>query len=192
MDVKSAFRNGDSSEEVYMEQSSGYVQKGKEDNVCRLKKALYGLKQAPRTWYEKIDKYFLDTSFMRSSADSNLYMKVQDSMSVTFIVLYVDDLLITGNDVSMISDLKKYLQMNFEMTNLGLLHYFLGIEVSQTPGRVFISQAKYIWEVLRRFRMEDCKPTCTPMETGTKLSVQDEGVSIDGTFGWKSNILDYN
>eukprot|EP01018_Ginkgo_biloba_P007254 Gb_31263 [translate_table: standard] len=108
-------------------------------------------------------------------------MKVRDSMSVTFVVLYVDDLLITGNDVSMISDLTKDLQMNFEMIDLGLLHYFMGIEVWQTPGRVFILQAKYIWEVLRRFRMEDCKPTCTPMETGTKLSVQDEGVKIDGT-----------
>eukprot|EP01018_Ginkgo_biloba_P040026 Gb_26864 [translate_table: standard] len=108
-------------------------------------------------------------------------MKVRDSISVTFMVLYVDDLLITGNDVSMILDLKKDLQMNFEMIDLGLLHYFLGIEVWQTPGRVFISQAKYIWEVLRRFRMEDCKPVCTPMEIGTKLRVQDEGVQIDGT-----------
>eukprot|EP01018_Ginkgo_biloba_P037318 Gb_14989 [translate_table: standard] len=164
-----------------MEQPPGYVQKGKEDHVCHWKKALYGLKQAPRVSYERIDKFFLDTGFVRSSIDSNLYMKVRDSMSVTFIVLYVDDLLITRNDVSMISDLKKDLQMNFEMTDLGLLHYFLGIEVWQMPGRVFISQAKYIWEVLRRFRMEDCKPACTPMETGTKLLMQDEGVRIDGT-----------
>eukprot|EP01018_Ginkgo_biloba_P028553 Gb_04117 [translate_table: standard] len=171
MDVKSAFLNGDLSEEVYMEQLPGYVQKGKEDHVCCSKKALYGLKQAPRAWYEKIDRYVLNTGFVRSFADSNLYMKVRDSMSVTFVVLYVDDLLITGNDVSMISDLKKDLQINFEMTDLGLLHYFLGIEVWQTLGRVFISQAKYIWEVLRRFRMEDCKPACTLMETGTKLSV---------------------
>eukprot|EP01018_Ginkgo_biloba_P037381 Gb_30022 [translate_table: standard] len=181
MDVKSAFLNEDLSEEVYMEQLPSYAQKGKEDHVCRLKKALYGLKQAPRAWYEKIDRYFLDTSFVRSSANSNLYMKVRDSMSVTFVVLYVDDLLITRNDVSMISDLKKDLQMNFETIDLGLLHSFLGIEVRQTPKRVFISQAKYIWEVLRRFRMEDCKSACTPMETGTKLSVQDEGVKIVGT-----------
>eukprot|EP01018_Ginkgo_biloba_P034094 Gb_18038 [translate_table: standard] len=107
MDVKSAFLNGDLSEEVYMKQPPGYVQKGKEDHVCRLKKALYGLKQAPRAWYAKIDRCFLDTGFVRPSANSNLYMKVRDSMSVTFIVLYVDDLLITRNDVSMISDLKK-------------------------------------------------------------------------------------
>eukprot|EP01018_Ginkgo_biloba_P011003 Gb_34728 [translate_table: standard] len=99
-------------------------------------------------------------------------MKVRDSMSVTFVVLYVDDLLITGNDVSMISDLKKDLQMNFEMTDLGLLHYVLGIEVWQTPGRVFISQAKYIWEVLRRFRMEDCKPVCTLMETSSQCRMK--------------------
>eukprot|EP01018_Ginkgo_biloba_P023889 Gb_35456 [translate_table: standard] len=129
MDVKSAFLNGDLSEEVYTEQPPGYVQKGKKDHVCHLKKALYGLKQTPRAWYEKIDRYFLDTGFVRSSVDSNLYMKVRDSMFVTFVVLYVDDLLITGNDVSMILDLKKDLQMNFEMTDLGLLHYFLGIEV---------------------------------------------------------------
>ena len=133
------FLNGDLSEEVYMEQPPGYVQKGKEDHVCHLKKALYELKQASRAWYEKIDRYFLNTGFVRSSADSNLYMKVRDSMSVTFVVLYVDDLLIIGNDVSMISDLKKDLQMNFEMTNLGLLHYFLGIEVWQMPVQVFIS-----------------------------------------------------
>eukprot|EP01018_Ginkgo_biloba_P017000 Gb_31767 [translate_table: standard] len=134
MDVKSAFLNGDLSKEVYMEQPPSYVQKGKEDHVCRLKKALYGLKQEPRAWYEKIDRYFLDTGFVRSSVDSNLYMKVRDSMSVTFVVLYVDHLLITGNDVSMISDLKKDLQMNFEMTDLSLLHYFLGVEVWLTTG----------------------------------------------------------
>eukprot|EP01018_Ginkgo_biloba_P026887 Gb_19638 [translate_table: standard] len=86
MDVKSAFLNGDLSE-VYMEQPLGYVQKGKEDHVCRLRKALYGLKQALRAWYEKIDRYFLNTGFVRSSTDSNLYMKVRDSMSVTFIVV---------------------------------------------------------------------------------------------------------
>eukprot|EP01018_Ginkgo_biloba_P021070 Gb_14265 [translate_table: standard] len=123
MDVKSAFLNRDLSEEVYIEQPPGYVQKGKEDHVCRLKKAMYGLKQAPRAWYEKIDRYFLDTGFVRSSVYSNLYMKVRDSMSMTFILLYVDDLLITENNVSMISYLKKDLQMNFEMTDLGLLHY---------------------------------------------------------------------
>eukprot|EP01018_Ginkgo_biloba_P006223 Gb_26342 [translate_table: standard] len=76
MDVKSAFLNEDLSKEVYMEQPPSYVQKGKEDFVCRLKKALYGLKQAPRAWYEKIDRYFLNTGFVRSSVDSNLYMKV--------------------------------------------------------------------------------------------------------------------
>lgn len=123
-DVKSAFLNENLSKEVYMEQSSGYVQKGKEDYVSRLKKALYGLKQAPRAWYEKIDRYFLNTGFVRSSLDSNLYMKVRDSKSMTFMILYVDDLLITGNDSVMISYLKKDLQMNFEMTDLGLLHFW--------------------------------------------------------------------
>ena len=87
------------------------------------------MKQAMRAWYEKIDKYFLNTGFVRSPSDLKLYMKVRDSKSVTFVVLYVDDLLITRNDSSMISNLKKYLQMNFEMTDLGLLHYFLGVEV---------------------------------------------------------------
>ena len=76
MDMKSAFLNGDLSEEVYMEQLPGYVQKEKKDHVYCLKKALYGLKQAPRAWYEKIDRYFLDTDFVRSYVDSNLYMKV--------------------------------------------------------------------------------------------------------------------
>lgn len=91
-------------------------------------------------------------------------------------VLYVDDLLIIGNNTSMISDLKRDLQMNFQMTNLVLLHYFLGVEVWQNLGRIFMSHAKYIWEVLRRFKMEDCKPAHTPMEMCTKLSAQDDGV----------------
>eukprot|EP01018_Ginkgo_biloba_P040667 Gb_20537 [translate_table: standard] len=180
MDVKSAFLNGDLTEEVYMEQPPGFQVKGKESLVCRLKKDLYGLKQAPRAWYQKIDDYFTKNGYKKSSSDLNLYIKVR-SGRITSVTLYVDDLIITGNIASMIEGVKEDLKRSFEMSDLGLLHYYLGVEVWQRPDQICMSQAKYTWEILKRFRMEDYKPAPTPMETGVKLSAYDEEKSVDGT-----------
>lgn len=110
-----------------MEKPPIYVKKGKEHQLCQLKKDIYGIKKAPTSLYEKNDRYFLNIRFERSLVDSNFYIQVFDSKSEAFMVLYVDDFLITGNDTIMISNLNKDLQMNLKMTYLGLIHYFLRV-----------------------------------------------------------------
>ena len=160
MDVKSAFLHGDLQEEIYMEQPLGYVQ----DNsilVCLLKKSLYGLKQAPRAWYAKMDSFLLDTGFSRCLSDPNVYTnKVGNHLII--LVLYVDDLILTGSDPKLLTHVKSSLEQNFEMSNLGHLHYFLGLQVLKTKEGIFLSQSKYACDLLHRFHMEYCKPTPSP------------------------------
>jgi len=166
MDVKTAFLHGSIKEEVYVEQPEGFEIYDRKSHVCRLKKALYGLKQAPRAWYERIDSYLMKLGFTRSEADPNLYFKVEDDKPL-ILVLYVDDLFLTGAD-PLILKCKRELASEFEMKDLGLMHYFLGLEVWQKPGEIFLSQGKYVVKILERFRMVDCKPVTTPMELDFK------------------------
>jgi hypothetical protein len=98
--------NGELKEEVYLTQPEGFVEKGQEHLVCKLKKALYGLKQTPRSWYEKIDSFFLQQGFMRSKSDPNLYTKFDERGYIVLIYLYVDDLIITGNAEKLIDEIK--------------------------------------------------------------------------------------
>lgn len=128
MDVKSAFLNGELQEEVYMTQPHGFKVVRKEHRVCNLLKALYGLKQAPRAWYIKIDQYLVDHGFQHSPSDSNLYVK-HFGDDILFLVVCVDDLIITGSSTHLIVAIKQDLCQAFDMTDLGLLHYCLGIEV---------------------------------------------------------------
>ena len=121
MDVKSAFLNGILEEEVYVQQPQGFEIKGKEKLVCKLKKALYGLKQAPRAWYSRIDEYLTKNGFMRSKNDSNLYVFYENA-DLLLIIVYVDDLVITGSRTSLIEHIKKCLSMEFDMKDLGQLH----------------------------------------------------------------------
>ena len=130
MDVKSAFPNGVLKEEVYIEQPLGYEKKGQEHKVCRLKKALYGLKQAPRAWYSRIDFYLLENEFDKCEGEPTVYIKEKDG-KILIVVLYVDDVIFTGNDDYLIKNFKSVMKEEFEMTDMGLLRYFLGIEVDQ-------------------------------------------------------------
>eukprot|EP00253_Pinus_taeda_P031506 PITA_31506 len=141
MDVKSAFLNGDLQEEVYITQPPGFKIAGQEQKVCRLAKALYGLKQAPRAWYMKIDQYLIDHGFRRSPSDANLYIK-HTGDDILFVVVYVDDLIITGSSPHLIHGIKQDLCSTFDMTALGLLHYYLVVEVWQTENHIFLSQSK--------------------------------------------------
>jgi len=126
MDVKSALLNGVLKEDVYVAQPPGYKVKGKEDKVYRLRKAFYGLKQAPCAWYNKIDAYLLDNGFDKCDDEPILYIKEGDG-KILIVILYVDDLSFTGNDDFLIVDFKQVMKNEFEMTDLGLLRYFLGI-----------------------------------------------------------------
>ena len=126
-DVKTTFLSGVVEEEVYVEQPLSFETHDMESHVCRLKKALYGLKQAPRTWYGRIDSFLSSLGFTKSKADSNLYYKVEDGNPV-MLLLYVDDLFVTGMD-GLIADTKRNLVAEFKMKDLGMMHYFLGMEV---------------------------------------------------------------
>eukprot|EP00253_Pinus_taeda_P035244 PITA_35244 len=166
MDVKTAFLHGAIKEEVYVEQPLGFEVQDRDTYVCRLKKALYGLKQAPRAWYERMDSYLMKLGFTRSNVDPNLYFKVVEGKPL-ILVLYVDDFFLTGDD-PLIHQCTRELAAEFEMKDLGLMHYFLGLEVWQRPGEIFLSQGKYIVKLLERFGMVDCKSVSTPMELNFK------------------------
>nr|GEZ20804.1 reverse transcriptase [Tanacetum cinerariifolium] len=174
MDVKSAFLNGLLEKEVYVEQPEGYVAKGQEGKVLRLKKALYGLKQAPCAWNTRIDKYFQEHGFRKYLSEYALYVKFENK-SILLACLYVDDLIFTGNSQSMINELKK------SMTDIGLMSYYLGIEVKQTDEGIFICQEKYSKEILKRFGMDKCNPVGTPIEHKVKSSKHDGGKAVDST-----------
>jgi hypothetical protein len=127
MDVKTTFLNGVIEEEVYIEQPQGFEVEYRKTHVCRLKNALYGLKQAPRSWYGRIGSFLTNLGFTKSKVESNLYLKVMNDEPVIFL-LYVDDLFLTREE-NIITDCKKKLAAEFEMKYLGLMHYFLGLEV---------------------------------------------------------------
>eukprot|EP00253_Pinus_taeda_P031816 PITA_31816 len=150
MDVKSTFLNGVLKEEVYVEQPPGYEVGGQEHKVCKLKKALYGLKQAPRAWYSRRVAYLIENGFDKCDGEPTLYIKENDVM-----------------------------KSEFEMTDLGFLRYFLGIEVDQSENGVFISQVKYVEAVLKRFNMQDSKAAMTPTVMGLKLTKEDNSKDFD-------------
>lgn len=179
LDVKSAFLNGVLQEEVYVKQPEGYVIEGHEDKVYKLHKALYGLKQAPRAWYERIDGYLLGHGFRRSQNEPTLYVRVEGSMIV--VSLYVDDLLVTGEDPRNVDKLRHELEKEFEMSSLGLMNYFLGVEVIQCQRGIFISQEKYIKDLLKKFNLEECNPMSTPMIQGEKYQKEDGTPKVNPT-----------
>ena len=153
LDIKTAFLNGDLHEEVYVTQPRGFVQKGQENRVCRLHKALYGLKQAPRAWFEKIHAYLTAQGFQNSPRESTLYVKCVGDV-ILIIALYVDDMLLTGPNETHIAEFKANLNASFEMSDLGLLHHYLGIQFKQCDGGIALCQTKYVATLLRRFGLE--------------------------------------
>jgi hypothetical protein len=149
MDVKSAFLNGFLQEEIYVEQPEGFSVKGQEDRVYLLKKALYGLKQAPRVWYNRINDHLLQLGFQKSLSEATLYVK-HVGADILIISLYVDDLLVTGSNISLVEEFKQEMKEVFEMTDLGLMTYFLGMEITQKKNEIFICQKKYAKEILKK------------------------------------------
>ena len=139
LDVKSAFLNGLLTEEIFVEQPDGFLIHGKENQVYLLKKALYGLKQAPRAWYERMDSHLMQLGFSRSQSEATLYARNKDD-EVLVVSIYVDDMLVTGSKLELIQKFKNEMEKVFEMTDLGVMKYFLGMEVMQTNDGLFICQ----------------------------------------------------
>ncbi|CAL9006226.1 unnamed protein product, partial [Prunus brigantina] len=160
-DVKNAFLHGELTEEVYMDIPPGYntTQTG---TVCKLRKALYGLKQSPRAWFGRFTMAMKNNGFKQCNSDHTLFLKHRKG-KVTALIIYVDDMIITGNDKQEISQLQDYLATEFEMKDLGGLKYFLGIEVARSQQGIFLSQRKYVLDLLTDTGMLDCKPADTPI-----------------------------
>ena len=127
LDVKSAFLHGYLEEQVFVEQPPGYIKIGHEHKVYKLKKALYGLKQAPRAWYSHIEAYLMKVGFLKCPYEHTLFVKYENEGKMLIVCLYVDDLIFTGNCEIMFQEFKKSIMDEFEMSDLGVMHYFLGI-----------------------------------------------------------------
>lgn len=180
LDVKSAFLNGPLEEEVYVTQPPGFEIKGREDKVYRLKKALYGLKQAPRAWNKRIDSFLVQQGFNKCSVEYGVYVRMK-GVKMLLICLYVDDLLVTGSNHAEIEEFKERMKSEFDMTDLGVLSYFLGMEFLETAEGIVLHQKKYANDVLKRFNMMNCNPANTPVETKLKLEKGGNEKAIDPT-----------
>ena len=140
---------------------------------------LYELKQVPRAWYNRIETYMIKNGFWRSNIEPTLYTKVNERGHILIVCLYVDAKVFTCDFE--LDEFKATMMKEFEMKNLGLMKYFLGIEIEQSKKGICICQNKYAKDFLKRFRMENCKPVPTPVAIGTKLSKDDEGSDVNPT-----------
>eukprot|EP00253_Pinus_taeda_P002104 PITA_02104 len=153
-----------------MSQPEGFVVKGHEHKVWKLVKSLYGLKQAPRAQYEKLTKHLLKLNFKHYDLDDATLFVKKVGKTVVYLMVYVNDLFMTRKNGSYIASIKKELKKGFEMTDLDYVYYNLGIEVTQHLKSIFLSQKKYIGDMLNRFGMAECNPLTTPMEQNLKLT----------------------
>ena len=171
MDVKTAFLNGILEEEVYMVQPEGFVDPKNPKMVCKLKRSIYGLKQASRSWNHRFDHVIKQNGFTRSVEEPCLYMKFSGS-KVAFLVLYVDDILLIGNDVPMLASVKEFLGNQFQMKDLGEAQRILGIRIyrDRSNRMLALSQEDYLDKVLDKFKMKDSKRGFLPMGHGVHLS----------------------
>ena len=172
LDVNNAFLHGDLHEEVYMELPPGVVPP-RPGQICRLRKSLYGLRQASRQWYEKLSQVLIASGFHQSQADFSLFTKKKPDGSFTALLIYVDDMLLTGNDQSEIDAVKQTLDRLFKIKDLGQLKFFLGLEVARSSSGISLCQRKYTLELLQDAGLLGCKPLSTPMDPNIRFQKDD-------------------
>ncbi|GJS62357.1 retrovirus-related pol polyprotein from transposon TNT 1-94 [Tanacetum coccineum] len=180
MDVKSAFFNGFINEEVYVVQPSGFIDFSKPNYFYRLKKDLYGLKQAPKAWYDQLKAFLIKHDYSMGMVDNTLFTKKKDS-NLIIVQIYVDDIIFGSTCQEMCNDFAKIMHDEFEMSMMGKLKSFLGLQIKQLYDGIFFNKSKYIKEMLKKFGLEGSKPIKTPMSTETKLTRDEEGESVDNT-----------
>lgn len=162
LDVESAFLHGDLKETVYMTQPPGFVDKERPNHVCRLKKAIYGLRQSPRAWFDKFSTFLLEFGFKCTHGDPSMFVYLHGA-DVIYLLLYVYDMLLTGNNDQLIQKLLVTLNGTFRMKDMGPVHYFLGIQVTAYDGGLFLCQEKYTKDLLETAGMAGCDATNTPL-----------------------------
>lgn len=180
MDVKSAFLNGYIHEEVYVKQPPGFEDFKNPSHVYKLKKALYGLKQAPRAWYDRLSNFLCEKGFEKGKVDTTLFIK-RINCHTLLVQIYVDDIIFGATNESLCKDFSDMMQGEFEMSMMGKLNYFLGLQIKQSKDGIFINQSKYCKELLKRFDMENCKEIATPMSSSTYVDQDESGKPIDIT-----------
>ena len=180
MDVKSAFLNGYIQEEVYVDQPPGFEDSENPSHVYKLQKALYGLKQAPRAWYDRLNNFLCDQGFIKGKVDTTLFIKHIDNDTL-LVQIYVDDIIFGSTNESLCSEFSKVMQGEFEMSMMGKLNFFLGLQIKQTKLGIFVHQSKYCKELLKKFEMDGCKAINTPMGSNTYMDKDEAGKPIDIT-----------
>ncbi|KAG7568161.1 Reverse transcriptase RNA-dependent DNA polymerase [Arabidopsis thaliana x Arabidopsis arenosa] len=170
LDVNNAFLQGELTEEVYMSQPPGFIDKDRPSFVCRLKKPIYGPKQAPRVWYTALKQYLLDAGFSNSLANASLFIHSSPA-TTTYVLVYVDDFIVTGNNNKMVNQVLASFAERFSIKDPTDLHYFLGIEVTRTAKGMHLIQRRYVTDLLTRHNMLDAKPITTPLQAAPKLTL---------------------
>ncbi|MFS8006619.1 putative RNA-directed DNA polymerase [Helianthus anomalus] len=177
MDVNNAFLYGELDHVIHMEQPIGFENREHPEYVCKLRKAIYGLKQSPRSWFGKMAEFLEQNGYQPTAADHSLFVK-QIGDKVVCILVYVDDLILTGDIPEEIELLKENLSTRFKMKDLGRLQFFLGMELNYIGNSMILHQKKYTADLLHKFNMQSCKPANIPMERCCRLSAT-EGRKID-------------
>ncbi|GJW51904.1 retrovirus-related pol polyprotein from transposon TNT 1-94 [Tanacetum coccineum] len=180
MDLKNAFLNGLINKEVYVAQPLGFIDFKKPDHVYKLKKALYGLKQAPKAWYDRLKAFLIKHEYKIGMVDNTLFTKKKSS-NLIIVQIYVDDIIFGSTCQDMCDEFAKIMHDEFEMSMMGELNFFLGLQIKQMEDGIFFNQSKYIKEMLKKFGLEDSKPMKTPMSSDTKLTKDEECESVDST-----------
>lgn len=180
MDVKCAFLNGFLKEHIYVEQPSGFENPEFPNHVYKLDKALYGLKQAPRSWYDRLSKFLIDNGFKRGRIDRTLFIRTKNSNFIV-VQIYVDDIIFGATNESLCKEFADLMSKEFQMSMMGELSFFLGLQIQQTEQGIMIHQQKYIKELMKKFGMENAKVNDTPMGTNTRLDEDLKGTPVNQT-----------
>jgi hypothetical protein len=178
MDVKSAFLNEFLEEEVYVKQPPGFESAEFPHNVYRLRKVLYGLKQAPRAWYGRLRGFLFSKGFEMGKVDKTRFLLRQGD-DILIVQVYVDDIVFGGSSHSLVARFAEDMSKKIEMSMMGELQFFLGLQIKQAKEGTFVHQAKYTNDILKKFKMDDSKPLWTPMSTTTALDVDEDGEPVD-------------
>ncbi|GKB43285.1 putative ribonuclease H-like domain-containing protein [Tanacetum coccineum] len=178
MDVKSAFLYSTIEEEVYVCQPLGFVDPEFPEKVYKVEKALYGLHQAPRAWYETLSTYLLDNGFHKGQIDKTLFIKRLKG-DILLVQVYVDDIIFGSTKKSLCDEFEQIMHNRFQISSMGELTFFLGLQVKQKEDGIFISQDKYVCEILKKFGFSSVRTDSTPMETNKALIKDEDGEDVD-------------
>ncbi|XP_019240552.1 PREDICTED: uncharacterized protein LOC109220541 [Nicotiana attenuata] len=179
-DMQNAFLHGELQEQIFMSQPSGFIHPQYPNHVCKLKKSLYNLKHAPHAWYMRLLKFLLTAGFTTSKSDTSLFIYRAHGV-VPYILLYVDDIIVTGNNSSFLESMISKLGAEFSIPDLSPLSFFLGIQASHGSSGITLSQEQYITSLLKNANMHCYKPLSTPMVVNSKLHVGDSPLFHDAT-----------